>query len=134
MADYTPKQLRRQKINKVLLLVIGFCTAGSLVTSTVMTIVNAVRQPTSTGANAATPQSTQPEPQESDFRAVLAREPQNQQALQGLLRIQLQNGDRPGAIDTLGKLEKQNPGNPAYGVVRQQLLASPAPTPSATSR
>ena len=60
------------------------------------------------------------EAEASGYQKVLEREPDNNTALTGLLRIKLQQKDIPGAIAPLEKLAKLNPGQTEYGVLLAQ--------------
>lgn len=54
------------------------------------------------------------------YEAVLEREPENENALQGLLEIRLQQGDVQGAISPLEKLADLNPDQDAYRILLAQ--------------
>ncbi len=60
------------------------------------------------------------EAEASGYQKVLEREPDNNTALSGLLRIKLQQKDIPGAIVPLEKLANLNPGQTEYGVLLAQ--------------
>ena len=60
------------------------------------------------------------EAEASGYQKVLEREPDNNTALNGLLKIKLQQKDIPGAIAPLEKLAKLNPGQTEYGVLLAQ--------------
>ncbi len=60
------------------------------------------------------------EAEASGYQKVLEREPDNNTALSGLLRIKLQQKDISGAIAPLEKLAKLNPGQAEYGVLLAQ--------------
>jgi tetratricopeptide (TPR) repeat protein len=62
----------------------------------------------------------QAQAQAQGFAAVLAKEPNNQTALRGLIEARLKLGDLPGVIDPLEKLAKLNPGVTAYRVLLAQ--------------
>ena len=60
------------------------------------------------------------EAEASGYQKVLEREPDNNTALSGLLKIKLQQKDIPGAIAPLEKLAKLNPEQTEYGVLLAQ--------------
>jgi tetratricopeptide (TPR) repeat protein len=62
----------------------------------------------------------QSQAQAQGFAAVLAKEPNNQTALRGLIEARLKLGDLQGVIDPLAKLSKLNPSVTAYQVVLAQ--------------
>lgn len=62
----------------------------------------------------------QAQAQDQGFAAVLAKEPNNQTALRGLIEARLKLGDLQGVIAPLEKLAKLNPGVTAYRVLLAQ--------------
>ncbi|WP_044170433.1 tetratricopeptide repeat protein [Kamptonema formosum] len=66
------------------------------------------------------PKQTDLEGQARGYELVLQREPDNQTALQGLLRTRLELRDIKGTIPPLEKLAKLNPDEPRYGVLLAQ--------------
>ncbi|MFM1842887.1 MAG: hypothetical protein RLZZ490_1625 [Cyanobacteriota bacterium] len=69
------------------------------------------------------------------YAKVLEREPDNPNALQGLVEARLQMGDLPGAIPPLEKLTQlypeQEPLKQLLTVLKQQVAQPKAPTPPA---
>lgn len=106
------KAKKRQKL-VILISVISFF--GSTVMAAIPAIQEIARQDN-------TPQTESREStlkqQEQGYELVLQREPNNQVALDGLLKTQLELDDIPGAIETLEKLVKLNPEREDY---KQQL-------------
>ena len=70
------------------------------------------------------------------YAKVLEREPDNPNALQGLVEARLQMGDLPGAIPPLEKLTElypeQEPLKQLLTVIKQQVAQPNAPMPPAT--
>ncbi len=88
---------------------------------------NQVRSETTPAPAAPAPASSPPSSKQSDLEAqargyelVLQREPDNQTALQGLLRTRLELRDIKGTIPPLEKLAQLNPDEPRYGVLLAQ--------------
>ena len=97
------KAKKRQKL-VILISIISFF--GSTVMAAIPAIQEIARQ--DNASQAASVESTLKQ-QEKGYELVLQREPNNQVALDGLLKVRLELNDIPGAIEPLKKLVKLNP-------------------------
>jgi tetratricopeptide (TPR) repeat protein len=57
----------------------------------------------------------------SEYREALKADPRHEKALQNLTQSLIEKGDKPGARDTLKRLEQVNPGNTSIAQLRSQL-------------
>lgn len=80
-----------------------------------------IRDESSTTAPKPTPAFTTKESQKQEYEIILEREPDNQIALQGLLKVQMEMQDFQGASTTLEKLIALNPEETAYQAMYQSI-------------
>jgi len=108
VVQHREKAKKRQKL-LILISIISFF--GSTIMAAIPAIQEIVQQ--DDAPQAASVESTLKQ-QEQGYQSVLKREPNNQVALDGLLKVRLELNDIPGAIETLEKLVKLNPEREDY--------------------
>ena len=102
---------KAKKRQKLIILISMVSFFGSTVMAAIPAIQEVLQQ--ENAPQVASVESTLKQ-QEKGFELVLQREPNNQVALDGLLQVRLELNDIPGAIETLEKLVKLNPGREDY--------------------
>lgn len=99
------KQKKQKLWTKVILFIGAGSFAGTAMVPVIGGIIDSVRQPTTEVAQTAqVNQEVQLKQQEAGFLAVLEREPNNTNALQGLVQTRLALGDLEGARPPLQRL------------------------------
>ena len=106
----TGKQKKQKFWTKVILFIGAGSFAGTAMVPVIGGIIDSVRQPTNEVArNPQADQEAQLKQQEAGFLAVLEREPDNTNALQGLVQARLALGDLEGARPYLQQLVELYP-------------------------
>ncbi|HAC64592.1 MAG TPA: cellulose synthase subunit BcsC [Cyanothece sp. UBA12306] len=114
----TPQNKRSRWIYGVLILMLLALISFSML-PLVSSIVQA-RQPQNGKSSALSEQEAKLENEALGYQLVLEREPDNQNALSGLLEAKLRLGDLPGAIAPLERLAQLNPQQPDYSILLAQ--------------
>ncbi|MGB3651328.1 MAG: tetratricopeptide repeat protein [Rivularia sp. (in: cyanobacteria)] len=117
--EYVVKRREKDEKRKKLIILISMV---SFFGSTVMAAIPAIQEiaQQDNAPQVASVESTLKQ-QEQGFELVLQREPNNQAALDGLLRVRLELDDMEGAIEVLEKLVKLNPGREDYKLGLENL-------------
>jgi hypothetical protein len=105
--------MEKSKLTKVLVIGSGIAFLASSGMGLISLIGRSFEQPANS-ENAAQSQSAQLQAEEKGFLGVLKREPNNQTALEGLVKIRMQKGDVNGTKAALEQLIKLNPANQGY--------------------
>ncbi len=95
----------------------------TLISFSMLPLVNSIvqaRQPKNSESSPLSDQGNRLENEALGYQLVLEREPDNQNALRGLLEAKLRLGDLQGAIAPLGRLAQLNPQQPDYGILLAQ--------------
>ncbi|MEO1432872.1 MAG: tetratricopeptide repeat protein [Cyanobacteria bacterium J06633_8] len=110
--EYVVQNREKAKVRQKILILVSIV---SFFGSTVMAVIPAIQEiAQQDNASVAQGEESILKQQEQGFELVLEREPNNQVALDGLLKVRLQLNDIPGAIETLEKLVKLNPERADY--------------------
>jgi len=113
---------RGKKIQRVIVILIALAFIGTSVFGIFAMFGSANQQPGSDLSRAEREEAIQElQVQEENYEVILAREPENQVALQGLVEIRLQTGDFENAIAPMEKLVELNPEVPEYQALLDQL-------------
>jgi len=131
------KEKKSRTLSRVVTLVLGLGFAGSTLAIALSSVFsqnshNATNSDTNSGNPDAAALEEQIQLQASGYEKVLAREPNNITALEGLTQIYLQTGQPEKAIPTLEKLAEYYPEQPEYAGILQiikQQEASKSATP-----
>jgi hypothetical protein len=101
--------MKNSIFTKIVLVVSGI----AFLSSSLLGLGSLISKPSPT-ENAPQSQNAQLQAEEKGFLAVLQREPNNQTALEGLVKIRLRTGDALGTKAALEQLVKLNPTNQQY--------------------
>ena len=110
----------RKRLIRMITLVSMLAFLGRMGFSTVKPFIDALSQP-EPAETVEADANTQLQTQERGYQIVLEREPENQTALEGLLRVRLQMNNIEGAIEPLEKLVALNPEREDYKGLLKQL-------------
>ncbi len=118
-AKKQPGQSRKRLI-RVITLISMLAFLGRIGFSTLKPLIDGLNQP-SPAETSEVDINTQLKTQERGYQIVLEREPENQTALEGLLRVRLEMNDKQGAIEPLEKLIELNREREDYQALLKQL-------------
>lgn len=126
--------MNRKTLQRILVLLFGLAFIGSTAFMLVGSIFSNDSQPSASTSTATAPsEQEQLQAQIRGYEKVLAREPNNPTALQGLVQARLALQDLPGAIEPLEKLVKLYPQEPELKAlleaIKQQSAQNPQPKP-----
>ncbi len=126
------KEKKGKTLSRIVTLVLGLGFAGSTVVIALSSVFSQDNSTTADSGNSDDDPSVedQIQLQASGYEKVLAREPKNITALEGLAQIYLQTGQPQKAIPTLEKLVKYYPDQQQYAgilqIIKQQEANQPA--------
>jgi len=111
--------MSRKQLQQIFALVSMVSFFGSTAYGAIGALNSAIKQPSTDTTKAGA--ASQVQAQAKGYELVLQREPENQVALDGLVRTRLQMKDAQGAIAPLEKLVKLNPSQQEYKLVLAQV-------------
>ncbi len=113
--------MNKKQLQRILVVIFGLAFVGS----TGAVIIGSLLRKDTPVANNPVAETASPleqlQAQASGYEKVLAREPNNINALISLVQIRLQTGDLQGAIAPLDKLVEMYPKDPSLVTLRQQI-------------
>ena len=113
--------MKNKQLQRILVVVFGLAFVGSTATAIIVSLLH--RDPAV--ANNPITENADPlaqlQAQASGYEKVLAREPENINALSALVQIRLQTGDLEGAISPLDKLIELYPEDPNLVALQTQI-------------
>ncbi|MCS6812358.1 MAG: tetratricopeptide repeat protein [Cyanobacteria bacterium] len=122
LEKYAADRRKRQRWLVSIFAVIGIASFGGTALFGIIAMFRAgLQQPASAPVTAAQSARDQLKADKANYELVLQREPNNRNALEGLVQVQLQLQDLPGAKATLEKLIKLDPKNPEYKLVLDEV-------------
>lgn len=117
------RRRRTQRMTKIRALV-GICSFGGFAVFSVANLYKgALQEPQQVETAPVVSAEERLEKRARGYEAVLAREPENRNALEELVKVRLQMGDKEGAIAPLEKLVELYPEREDYKVVLEQTRA-----------
>ena len=124
------KEKKSKKLSRIVTLVLGLGFAGSMLALSLSGVFSQSNSPSTAQNNPDAPSvEEQMQLQASGYEKVLQREPSNLTALEGLMQIYLQTGDRDKAVFTLEKLVKYHPEQSQYVEILKEFKQREAAQP-----
>lgn len=114
------RQQRSQRLKKIMSLVGVVSFGGTALFSMGNMFKTALQEPQQVETAEVVSVEEQLQKEEQGYEGVLKREPENVTALEGLVKVRLEMGDKQGAIEPLEKLVRLYPEREDYKVVLEQ--------------
>ncbi|MEB3341813.1 tetratricopeptide repeat protein [Okeania sp.] len=120
--EYMEARQQRSKILKKIMSLVGCISFGGTALFGIANMFKSgLQQPQQLETSAVVSVEEQLQKTARGYEIVLEREPENVTALEGLVRVRLEMGDRKGAIASLEKLVEFYPEREDYKVVLEQV-------------
>jgi cytochrome c-type biogenesis protein CcmH/NrfG len=124
------KETTSKKLSRIVTLILGLGFGGSMLALSLSGVFSQSNSPSTAQNNPDDPSvEEQMQLQASGYEKVLQREPSNLTALEGLMQIYLQTGDRDKAVLTLEKLVKHHPEQSQYVEILKEFKQREAAQP-----
>lgn len=115
------KQQRSKRLKKIMSLVGVVSFGGTALFGMANMFKGALQEPQKVDTAEVVSVEEQLQKREQGYESVLKREPENVTALEGLVKVRLEMGDKEGAIEPLEKLVELYPEREDYKVVLEQV-------------
>ena len=115
------RQKRSQRLKKIMSLVGVVSFGGTALFGIANMFKSALKEPQQLEKAEVVSVEEQLQKRAQGYESVLKREPENVTALEGLVKVRLEMGDRKGAIELLEKLVRLYPQREDYKVVLEQV-------------